>query len=88
MVLKEKEIYNELTDESREKIYKLDNKFDPYKLVFKYKGNKANADFSNFDDAYDLIEKIKNEELSLNEAINDEAGFKSELGEIKRVQKN
>ena len=34
MVLKEKELYNKLTDESREKINKLNNKVDTNKLVF------------------------------------------------------
>ena len=39
IVLKEKEIYNKLTEESFEKINNLDKKVDTNKLVFKYKGS-------------------------------------------------
>ena len=41
IVLKEKEIYNKLIEESFDKINDLDKKFDTNKLVFKYKGNTA-----------------------------------------------
>ena len=49
MVLREKEIYNKLTEESFEKINNLDKKVDTNKLVFKYNGMTADADFSEFD---------------------------------------
>ena len=42
IVLKEKEIYNKLTEESFEKINKLDKQIDTNKLLFKYKGNTPN----------------------------------------------
>ena len=54
MVLKDKEIYNKLTKESFEKINNLDKNVDTNKLVFKYKGNTADADFSEFDNALSL----------------------------------
>ena len=57
LVLKEKGIYNKLTDESYEKTDNLDKKVDTNKLVFKYKGNTADADFSNFDNAQALTKK-------------------------------
>ena len=60
MVLKEKEIYNKLTEESFENINNLDKKVDTYKLLFKYKGNTADQDFSRFDNTFNLINKIKN----------------------------
>ena len=46
IVLKEKGIYNKLTKESFEKINNLDKSVDTNKLVFKYKGNTADEDFS------------------------------------------
>ena len=57
IVLKEKEIYNKLTEESLEKINNLDKSVDISKLVFKYKGNTSDEDFSKFDN--DLINKIR-----------------------------
>ena len=57
IVLKEKEIYNKLTEESLEKINNLDKSVDINKLVFKYKGNTSDEDFSKFDN--DLINKIR-----------------------------
>ena len=48
IVLKEKEIYNKLTEESFEKINNLDEKVDTNKLVFKSKGKTAGHDFSKF----------------------------------------
>ena len=86
MVLKENEIFNKLTEESFEKINNLDKKVDTIKLVFKYKGNTADADFSEFDNALSLINKIRNGEISLNDAKDDQAILRSNLGEIKKVQ--
>ena len=41
IVLKEKEIYNKLTEESLEKINNLDKSVDINKLVFKFNGNTS-----------------------------------------------
>ena len=57
IVLKEKEIYNKLTEEILEKINNLDKNVDINKLVFKYKGNTSDEDFSKFDN--DLINEIR-----------------------------
>ena len=73
IVLKEKQIYNKLTEESFEKISNLHKRFDIDKLVFKYKGNASDEDFSKFDNTLDLINKIRDGENSLNEA-KDEQG--------------
>ena len=73
MVLKEKEIYNKLTEESFEKINNLDKKVDPDKLAFKYKGKTADADFKEFDNVLSLKNKIKDGEISLNDAKDDQA---------------
>ena len=86
IVLKEKEIYNKLTEESFEKINNLDKKVND-KLVFQYKGNTADEDFRKFDNAFDLINKIRDGEISLNEAKDEQTKLESKIGEIKRVQK-
>ena len=85
MVLKEKEIYNKLTEESFEKINNLDKKVDTDKFVFKYKGKTPDGNFSNFNNA--LAVKIRNGEISLNEAKDELAKLRSDMREIKRVQK-
>ena len=87
MVLMEKEIYNKLTEESFEKINNLDKNVDTGKLLFRYKGNTADQDFSRFDNALDLIDKIKEGKISLTEAKDEQARLKLDMGEIKRVQK-
>ena len=57
IVLKDKEIYNKLTEESFDKIDNLDKNVDTNKLLFEYKGNTADEDFSKSDNAFDLINK-------------------------------
>ena len=84
MVLKEKEIYNKLTEENFEKI---DKKVDTDKLVFKYKGKTPDGNFSNFDNALVLIDKIRNGKIILNEAKDEQPKLRSDMGEIKRVEK-
>ena len=83
MVLEEKEINNKLTEESFEKINNLGRKVD--KLVFKYKGKTPGEDFSKFNNALDLTSKIRNGEISLIKAIDEQAKLKSDMGEIKIV---
>ena len=85
IVLKENEIYNKLTEESFEKINNPDKKVD--KLVFKYKGNTPDEDFSKFDNALDLINKIRDGEINLDEAKDEQTKLRSDIGEIKRAQK-
>ena len=46
IVLKEKEIYNKLTEENFEKINNLEKRVDIDKLVFKYKGNTPDGDLA------------------------------------------
>ena len=56
------------------------------KLVFKYKGNTP--DFSKFDNALDLINRIRDGEIRLNEAKDDQAKLRSDMTEIKKMRKN
>ena len=73
IVLKEKEIYNKLKKKSLRNINNLDKKVDIDKLAFRYKGNTLDEDFSKFDSALYLISKIKDGEISLNEAKDEQA---------------
>ena len=87
IVLREKEIYNELTEESFEKINNVDKNVDTNKLVFKYKGNTPDEDFSTFDNALELINKIRDGEISLNKAEDEQTKLRSGMREIKKVKK-
>ena len=53
-------------------------------LIYKYIGNTADAKFDKFDNALNVINKIKNGEISLADVENNQEKFKSNLGEIKR----
>ena len=67
IVLKEKEIYNKLTEENFGKTNNLNKRVDIDKLVFEYKGNTPDEDFSKFKNALDLISEIRDGEISLSE---------------------
>ena len=64
--MKRKKKYNKLTEESFDKINNLDKKVDTNKLVFKYKGNTVDEDFSKFDNALYLINKIRDGRIRIN----------------------
>ena len=53
-------------------------------LIYKYKGNTADAKFDKFDNALNIINKIENGEISLAEVKKNQGKFESHLGEIKR----
>ena len=84
LISKLKEIFNELVYERLEKIANLDGKVNSDNLIYRYKGNTADEDFNKFDNALDIINKIKNGEISLADVKNNQANFKSNLGEIKK----
>ena len=80
-------MYNKLTAESFDEINNLYKQVDTTKLVFKYKGNTDDEDFSKFENALKLIDKIRDGEISLSEAKYEQTNLQSSLGEIKNVQK-
>ena len=53
---------------------------DKDKLIYKYKGNTSDVDFSEYYGVIDLINKIKD-----GDDINDQYKLKSKLGDIKKV---
>ena len=73
-----------MTEEKKDEIEKLDKTENRKELLYKYKGNSSDADFSEYYGAIDLINKIKNGEVSLREAVNNQYEVKSKLGEIKK----
>ena len=53
-----------------------------------YKDSTADAKFNEFDNAFSLFDKIREGKISLTDAKNDQADFKSNLNEIKKETKN
>ena len=60
MLLKQKEIYNELTEDKKHEIKKFDKTVNRKGLLYRYKGNTSDVDISKYYRAIDLINKIKN----------------------------
>ena len=79
MLLRQKEIYNELTEEKKNEIKKLDKIVNRKESLYTYKGNTADFDFSNFNGAIDTINKVTSGYISLSEAVNNQYKLKSEL---------
>ena len=82
--LKQNKIYNELTEEKKSEIEYLNDLVDRNKLICRYKGNTPDINFGEYYNAIDLINKIKNGDISLRDAVNDQYTFKSQLGEVKQ----
>ena len=57
--MRQKEIYNELIEEKKAKIKRLDNSVDRSKLIYKYKGNTSDNNFVEYLGVIDLINKMK-----------------------------
>ena len=56
-------------------------------MIHKYKGNTGNEEFNKYDNALDLIDKIRNGEIKLAEVKNNQNNFKMYLGQIKKEAK-
>ena len=59
LISKQKEIFNELVDKRLDKITELDEKVNSDNLIYRYKDRTADAKFNEFDNALDLLDKIK-----------------------------
>ena len=53
-------------------------------LIYRYKGKTLAKKFDKYDNAVNLSNKIKNGEIKLADAKNDQIKFKSNLGKIKK----
>ena len=74
-------------DERLNEMTELDKKVNHDDLIYRYKGKTPDEKFDKYDNALNLIDKIKNGEIKLAEAKNDQIIFKSNLGEIKKKRK-
>ena len=80
-------MFNKLVDERLEKITDLDKKVNGDDLIYRYKGNIADVNFNQFDNALDIIDKIRDGKIDLADVKNNQEKFKSYLGEIKKRNK-
>ena len=84
MISKPEEIFNKLVDERFEEITKLDKNVNLDDSKYTYKDSTADEKFNEFVNAFSLLDKIRDCKISLSDAINDQAEFKSNLSEIKK----
>ena len=77
-----------MTKEKKDEIEELDKTVNRKELLYKYKGNTSDVDFSEYYGAIDPINKIKNGNVSLKKAVNDQYELQSKLGEIKKGNPN
>ena len=82
LISNQKETFNKVADERLKQITELDKKVNRDNLRYKYKGKTSNEKFDEYDNALDLIDKIKNGKISPTNAKNDQEKFISSLGEI------
>ena len=73
MISKQKEVFNDLVDERLEEINKLDKNVNPEYLIYRYNGPAADAKFDEFDNAFGLLDKIREDKVSLTNAKDDQA---------------
>ena len=83
-ISKQKEIFNELADKRLNEITELNKNVILDDLIYRYKGNTPNKEFNKYDNALDLIDKIRSGEIKLKEVKNNLNNFKINLGGIKR----
>ena len=57
-------MFNKLVDEKLEKMTKLDKNVNLDYLIYKYKGSTADAKFIEFDNAFSLLDKIRDGKIS------------------------
>ena len=80
----QKKKFHELVDQRLNKITELDKKVNHNDLVYKYKGDSPDEKFDKYDNVLNLIDKIKDGKIRILDVKNDQAIFKSNLGEIKK----
>ena len=79
---------HEIVDRRIEKITNLDKNINSDDLIYRYKGNTANAKLDGFDNALNIINKIQNGEISLSDVENIQEKFKSYLKKMKKGNKS
>ena len=76
LISKQKKV-NELVDKRLEKITDLDKKINSDDLIYRYKGNTPDLNFDEFDNAFDIIDKIRDGKIDLSDVKNNQEKFKS-----------
>ena len=88
MISKQKEIFDKPADERLEEITDLDEKVDSNDLIYRYKGRNADAKFDKYDNSLQILDKMRNGEISLANVKNNQEKFKSNLSEVKKAHQN
>ena len=86
-ISKQKEIFNKLVDERLEKMTNLDRIVNSKNLIYRYKGNTNDVKFVEFDNAINIIKKIRDGKKDLADLKNNQQKFKLNLSEIKKGSK-
>ena len=79
-----KYIYNELADKKLKEITELDEDVNHNDLVHRCKSKSPDEKFGKHDNPLDPIDKIRNSEIKITDAKNDQIIFKSHCDEIKK----
>ena len=71
-ISRQKEIFNKVIDERLEKITDLDKRVNRDDLIYRYKGKVSDKKFNEFDNALDIINKIREgkKDLAMQKIIN------------------
>ena len=56
-------------------------------LIYRYKGNTPDLNFGEFDNAFDIIDKVRDGKINLSDVKNNQEEFKFDLGQIKNGKK-
>ena len=87
-ISKQKEIFNELVHKRLKKIDDLNKKVNSNDLIYRYKNNSPNVEFNKFNNAFDIIDKIRDGKVDLSDVKNNQEKIKSYLGKIKKENKS
>ena len=79
MISKQKEIFNELEDKRIKEITELNEKVNYDDLIYRYKGNTSDEKFNTYENAFSLLEKIRDGKISLTNVKNDQEKFRLDL---------
>ena len=77
LISKQKEIFNKLVEERLDEITKLDEKTNHGDSIYRYKGKTSDEKFDKYNNALNLLDKIKNDKMKLADVKNYQIKFKS-----------
>ena len=88
LISKEREIFKDIYNKRLDKIEELDNKIDYNNLKYVVGRSRDEYRFNKIEDPITFLNKIKNGEISLKEAKNQQQNYYSYLNAIRRGNKN